>query len=132
VELPSSITRLTLISSASYSYSVVHHALQMIILITLLLKSGNPPRKRLGDGKELMVLEKYMRLWIGRRDQRATICIALTIHRYLVSACCLRLIIKTQNRGRYWKCQSTRFNRSSPRGQLHFTKDTTLQFWCPW
>jgi len=51
-----------LISSASYSYSVVHHALQMIILITLLLKSGNPPRKRLGDGKELMVLEKYMRL----------------------------------------------------------------------
>ena len=77
---------------------MVHHALQMIILITLLLRSGNPPRKRLGDGKELIILEKYMRLWIGRRAQRATICIALTIHRYLASACCLRLTIKTQNR----------------------------------
>jgi len=69
---------------------VVHHALQMIILITLLLRSGNPSRKRLWDGKDLTVLKKYVKLWIGRRAQRATICIALTIHRYLASACCLR------------------------------------------
>jgi len=63
----------------------------MIILITLLLRSENPSRKRLWDGKDLTVLEKYMKRWIGKRAQRATICIALAIHRYLVSACCLRL-----------------------------------------
>ena len=98
MEVQSSITRLSLICSASYSYSVVHHALQMIILMTLLLSCRNPSRKRLRDGKELIVLEKYMRLWIGGRAQRATICIAPAIYRYLVSACCLRLTIKTQNR----------------------------------
>jgi len=69
---------------------VVHHALQMIILMTLLLRSGNPSRKRLWDGKDVTVFRKYVKLWIGRKAQTATICIALTIHRYLASVCCLR------------------------------------------
>jgi len=58
---------------------MVHYALQMIILIILPLRSGNLSRKRLWDGKNLTVLKKYVKLWIGRRAQRATICIALTI-----------------------------------------------------
>jgi len=133
VEVQSSITRLSFICSASYSYSVAHHAL------TITAEKWESIQKKALGWKGL-VLEKYIKLWIGRRAQRATICIALAIHRYLVSTCFQAEKRKRKIENDIEKvnpqdltgplseasCTSPKTQRSSF-GVLH---DTTICVWC--